>query len=223
MKLMHKEVLPTWEDGRFKGKVRWKESIGYVVPFECNNIRGEVEILDYANRKLLLKYKDNKQWVTEVSFNKCHIEYLLGLKHKGFKCKKGEVIDVKTGNKIKILEVFYRERESKGKIKKDKYVEYKCLTCGNIDISREDWVLKGESNICNVCCNPPKKAMKGYNDISTTHSHLVKYFKNIDDAYTHTYNSERPVVFKCPKCGNEQDIILSNVTGRFRKGYECNQ
>ena len=37
------------------------------------------------------------------------------------------------------------------------------------------------------------------------------------------HNSERPVVFKCPKCGNEQNVMLSNITGRLRKGYECKQ
>lgn len=222
MNIMHKEVLPVWEKGCHKGKVNWKESIGYFVPFEYNGLKGEVEIMDVEKRRILLKYNNIKKWIKEASFNSCSIGNLIYNTMRGFKYSTGEIKTAKNKNKVKIIKSFYKERQSKERLKKDKYVEYECLTCGNIDEIPENLIEKS-INICNVCCNPSKKTLKGYNDIATTHPHLIKYFKNINDAYTNTYNSERPVVFKCPKCGNEQNVMLSNITGRLRKGYECKQ
>lgn len=221
MNIMQREVLPVWGKGRHKGKVNWKESIGCFVPFEYNGIKGEVEILDKKDRNVLVRYKNRSEWITESSFNKCEISYVLGIKNKGFKYLDGEVVTTKNGNKIKILESFYRERISGERVKKDKCIKYKCLTCGNTDEVLENLVERDNSNVCNVCCYPTKKVLKGYNDIATTHPHLIKYFENKEEAYVNTFGSDKTVVLKCPYCGNKQKYLLSNITSKYKMGFNC--
>ena len=69
---------------------------------------------------------------------------------------------------------------------------------------------------CPYCSN--KKILKGYNDIATTHPHLIKYFVNLEDAYTHTYSSGKRVELKCPDCGHTKTMQVSKLTGR---GFSC--
>jgi hypothetical protein len=69
---------------------------------------------------------------------------------------------------------------------------------------------------CPVCCN--KIVIKDVNDIATTHPHLTKYFKNIEDAYSNTVSVTNEVWFKCPDCGFEK---LRKIDGIGRYGYFC--
>ena len=68
---------------------------------------------------------------------------------------------------------------------------------------------------CPYCSN--QKVLKGYNDIATTHPHLIKYFADIEDAYTHTYGGGK-VKMKCPDCGHVKTMIVNNLA---RQGFSC--
>ena len=57
-------------------------------------------------------------------------------------------------------------------------------------------------NGCSCCYG--RTVVKGINDISTTNPEMVKYFVNIEDAYTHTYCSNEKVLMRCPNCNNEK-------------------
>ena len=70
-------------------------------------------------------------------------------------------------------------------------------------------------NGCPYCSN--KKVLKGFNDIATTHPHLIKYFADIEDAYTHTYGSGK-VKMKCPECGHSKTMSISTLT---HQGFSC--
>lgn len=118
----------------------------------------------------------------------------------------GEVIKTKTG-KIIILEQI---RVKNGKGTRKGYL-YKCLIDGNIDEISEG-ALKNHNSGCSVCHG--KKVLKGYNDIATTHPHLVKYFANIEDAYKYTSGSNEKVLTKCPECGNEKYKIIYNLCNK---------
>ena len=69
---------------------------------------------------------------------------------------------------------------------------------------------------CPYCSN--KKVLKGFNDLATTHPHLIKYFPNIEDAYTHTYGSQDIVELKCPDCCFIKFMSIANLTS---KGFSC--
>jgi very-short-patch-repair endonuclease/ribosomal protein S27AE len=60
-------------------------------------------------------------------------------------------------------------------------------------------------------CNG-NKAIKGISDIATTHPHLIKYFKNIEDVYKYKYASSNKVWMVCPNCGEEKFMKISRMT-----------
>lgn len=69
---------------------------------------------------------------------------------------------------------------------------------------------------CPICHN--KRVLRGFNDIATTHPHLVKYFNNIEDAYTHVAGSEAKVDIKCPICGQVKNMMISDLVN---DKYHC--
>ena len=71
-------------------------------------------------------------------------------------------------------------------------------------------------NGCPYCSN--KKVLKGYNDIATTHPHLIEYFNDIEDAYTYTYSSGKKVELKCPNCGHIKAMQIDKLT---HHGFSC--
>lgn len=85
------------------------------------------------------------------------------------------------------------------------YYKYKCLNCGNedwiVDYSLSDYQHCG----CNACCIPPKKIVKGINDIATTNPWMIKYFVNPDDATKYSKFSNARVDMKCPDCGRSHN------------------
>ena len=99
--------------------------------------------------------------------------------------------------------------------RKFKFYKYKCNECG----WDEGWIdeynlLKG---IGCSCCKG-KTVVKGINDIATTHPELIKYFVNTEDAYTHSIGNDKKVLCKCPCCGYEKEISISNL---YHQGISC--
>lgn len=47
---------------------------------------------------------------------------------------------------------------------------------------------------------------------------MVKYLVNKNDAYTHTYCSNKKVLCKCPNCGYEKEVGLHLL---YRQGFSC--
>lgn len=84
--------------------------------------------------------------------------------------------------------------------------EWEALICGRTNMN---------SN-CSYCSN--RRALKGYNDIATTDPDLIKYFPNIEDAYTHTRGSNDKVEMKCPICGT---IKVMSIYTLVRQGFGC--
>lgn len=75
---------------------------------------------------------------------------------------------------------------------------------------------RAKGSECPYCSN--KKVLKGFNDIATTHPHLVKHFANVEDTHTHTYSSGKRVELKCPGCSHTKTMQVSKLTGR---GFSC--
>ena len=130
--------------------------------------------------------------------------------------KIGDIIK-KENKDITILDIIQQKTKEKNK---NKYYEvnrlfykYKCNICGNIDILRKSDINKSN---CRVCMN--KKVLKGYNDISTTHPWMQKYFKNIEDAYNYTYSSNKKIEMICPNCKN---IKIQTPAKLYRQGLGC--
>ena len=84
-------------------------------------------------------------------------------------------------------------------------IKFKC--------GHEEWKLPTERN-CPYCDG--KKVLKGFNDIATTHPHLVKYLANEEDAYNYSAQTNKPLLLKCPKCGKTKEGTLGYT---IRQGY----
>lgn len=89
--------------------------------------------------------------------------------------------------------------------------------CGHSTLlSPKGYVYNG--NGCAVCHG--RQILIGYNDVATTHPHLVKYFVNIEDAYAHTAMSGKKVMMKCPHCDFKKEMFINTLTSQ---GFGCNR
>lgn len=61
---------------------------------------------------------------------------------------------------------------------------------------------------CNICAG---RCVTTDNCISTTDSWMIKYFKNKEDVYIHTSQSNQKVSVVCPNCGKEKEMIISSI------------
>ena len=71
---------------------------------------------------------------------------------------------------------------------------------------------------CSCCGKGNQITIKGINDIATTHPWMIKYFINVEDSYNYTYSSRERINFKCPNCGFEKEMIISNL---YKFKFSC--
>lgn len=88
--------------------------------------------------------------------------------------------------------------------------------CDRDHIFESTWGNINNGTSCPICLN--KKLSTGFNDVATTHPHLVEFFKNIEDSKTTTYSSSKKFNFKCPDCGNIKRYKMNTLYG---KGFRC--
>lgn len=192
--------LPHSKNGK---QILWRECIGLSFKFIYDNIKGVLYILNYDKdtQYIILKY-NNKTYKTKTSdILMCRLTYVLGLKVREFKYNIGSVIHFKTGDII----ITKQLRNNKGK----RY-EYRCFNCKQFSEIQEEMI--GKTINCPICCNNPQKVVMGINDISTTDKWIIPFLKNEDDSYKYSRGSNKKVVFKCPSCGYEKEMKLSQFT-----------
>lgn len=115
---------------------------------------------------------------------KTHEEYVQELIDKNIPV---EVLETYKGNPFNIL--------------------HRCKKCGYTWSARPSNILNG--NLCPVCAG--KVAMKGYNDLWTTHPHIAEWLENPLNGHHFTYGSGKKVNWKCPHCGNIISRIVRDV------------
>lgn len=129
----------------------------------------------------------------------------MGKKFGKFKYSIGDTITTH-GRNLLIIDREYRHKigykNGKSYNMNRKYYKYRCLNCGNEDWITE-YVLSDRMHCgCNACCTPPRKVVRGINDITTTAPWMIKYFKDgEDEASKYTKSSKENVEMVCPDCG----------------------
>lgn len=95
-------------------------------------------------------------------------------------------------------------------------VNIKWCECGHTTSIRPGNYKNGDR--CSICCG--LQVVRGINDIATTDPYLVKYFVNVEDAYTHTRGSSDKVQLKCPYCNTvkQKKVIVDNLV---KQGFSC--
>lgn len=197
--------------------IDWKNSIGHTVRFIYNEIEGFIVIEDYdsLNRMLSLAYLTNTGFLmSPIHFKEGKIKNLInGIQKKEtyrtiiqHKYEVGDVI-----NGLLILE---KVRIIKSENISEKGYRYECTKDGYVDEMFEGNLKRGYG--CPVCSS--HRVMKGVNDIATTREDLVKYFVNREDAYTHTYASNKKVMVQCPTCEKQKEMAINKLSG---KAFSC--
>lgn len=93
-------------------------------------------------------------------------------------------------------------------------VRCRCKICGGIWEAEPIKLLNYRG--CPICAG--KKCVQGINDIATKRPDLIKYFVNKEDATKYTTGSTQRLIFKCPDCGQEKEMVISVLT---RSGFSC--
>lgn len=205
MRKVFLDNLPRWEESsRYKGKIKWKESVGYKVKFIYDEIKGEIEIIDFNNSILKIRYSDRLDSIHYNHFGKCKIGRILRKRSKFYKYDLGELIEQTFGT----LEIINQIKISDKKIKG---YEYKCLECGNTDEISEYCLKSGRG--CNICSNRIIK--RGFNDLFTTHYKTASMLKHKSRGYEISKGYKGKEVFICPDCGYEDSYYVSSVIRKF--------
>lgn len=77
-------------------------------------------------------------------------------------------------------------------------IDVKCRICNGIFGMTPDNIIKGQG--CPYCAN--QKALKGFNDISTTHPDVFNLLKDKNFGYTHLFYTYIKTDFVCKNCGS---------------------
>lgn len=191
----------------------WENSIGCSCDFGCQDILGQLKIVDYDVKKrvITVSYNDNLKRIDIGSFKKAQLRSVVGKRTKDFKVNIGETF---TNNK-RNLTIIDRKMlpDSKGKLRK--MYNYSCHIC----TWQEGWIDEGHllNGVGCSCC--AKRVIIPYiNDVYTTNPELTKYFKNIEDTHLTTTRNKTEFLMVCPNCGNEQWYSTDNLANG---GFSC--
>lgn len=216
--------LPRWENGKNKGSINWKASMGCKCKFVYDDIEDEVEIIGYKriNNKsnLIFKYGDKIDEMPTDKFAKCRFGKILCKITSEFKIGIGEVFEDKKRNMI-ITDRKYK-KDKKGQ--NWKFYKYHCNKCG----WTEGWVeesclLRGGG--CACCRNSPRVVVPGINDIVTTDNWMVKFFQGgEEEARLYNKSSNKKIYPICPDCGKirEKPISINKIYSRKHVPCNCN-
>lgn len=224
MTKMFTDDLPKWGSGgkAKEGSINWKMSIGCIIKFIYDNIQGEIEILDYHDRYLYVKYLDKAVFkIFSGSFMEGKIGSLLGEYTQNFKVEIGDSFKDDKRDMI-ILDREYRVKGIDPNIKKHKFYKYRCNKCGFCDDKSwidESSLLRGHG--CKCCRGTI--TVESINDITTTAPFMAKFFQNIEDTKTYTYSSSKKIYPICPDCGRVKDkpMAICDIYRRHSIGCSC--
>lgn len=204
--------LPKKKHGE-KEVIDWINSVNCKCKFTYDNIKGEIEIIEYDSKKSIFTiiYNDKIFQIKRDTLVNCYFGKLTNIRTNKFKIELNH--EFKDDNRnIKIIDREYR----KNKEITYKWYKYKCNKCGYEGWMVESSLTRGSN--CTCCTN--QVLAEGINDVATTHPHLVKFFANPDDAKTITYGSGSKVCVKCLDCGNIKKMWLYNLN---RQGFSCDE
>lgn len=140
-----------------------------------------------------------------------------------FKYNIGDVIK-DSSRELEIIGRYYvnKEKKKNGKTysSNEKWYKYKCLKCGNED-SVVEYSLHSQNCGCNACCIPPKKIVKGINDISTTAPWMMRYISDKDYIYNNAKYSKVKTRMICPDCGRVHMKSALNVCANHGLSCPC--
>lgn len=222
MRRLFLEDLPANKNGTIK----WKESVGYKVRFEYDDVSGEIEIIGYDNKKYYVKVRFGNR-VRDIhvgQFKKCMIGDLIGKRHSEYMYNVDDIIHDKylVKEQIKIPHAKTRAENAKSRSGMNKAYVLQHIDCGYIFSAGEDNLNTfNQIEFCPVCCDNPNTIVKGYNDVWTTNPEVAKLLWNKEEGYKYSKSSRKKVDWKCTDCGSKiKNKSFNNVS---RHGLSCSK
>ena len=190
----------------------WKNSIGCKIGVRYKWRNDEIEerlfeIIDYDTKtqKLTLKQNNNMYKIKTNDLQQGKFGNIFDKVTSKFKYEIGQTI-----NGLILIDIYYKKNKEG---QQEKWYKYQCEK-GHVHEIVEKSLKKGTR--CSICTN--QTVLVGYNDLATTDSHLVSYFKNPDDAKKYTAHSHKKVTLKCPYCGKEKEMRIDTL---INYGFSC--
>ncbi|NFH40720.1 winged helix-turn-helix domain-containing protein [Clostridium sporogenes] len=204
--------LPKHKEGKNKGKVNWKDSIGHTVDFIYDNIEGVVKIMDYDGKFLYLKYLNKDIFkIDRCGLKKCALGNLLGKITNEFKIEIGTNFRDNNRDLVIIDKEYRQKRNNNGKLNNWRWYKYKCNKCGCEDWKVENGLLKGDG--CSICCRSgKKKVVLGINTIWDTDRWMCNLGVSEEDAKKYTRGSMKKIKVKCPNCNRTKKITINKIS-----------
>lgn len=207
------------ENGKYRGRTSWKESIGCTIEFKYNDVHDKIKVVGYDSKsqKVSVQYKDND--IFEISsghLQNCKLGKMLGIHTDEFKHYIGEVIDTHNRDLI-IIDMEYRKDKSGQNCK---YYKYTCNNCG----WDEGWVVesglkKGQGCGCCSCSN--KKAVLGINTIWDKARFMKDLGVSEEDAKKYTKRSGKTISVICPDCESVKNININTIYNKKTISCPC--
>lgn len=209
-----------------KETIDWINSVGYKVPFIYDEIKGEIEIVDYDSLKqrLIIKYSNETTFkIKTKGLKNCELGKLLGKITVDFRFEIGKIFKDKKRDLIitdkKREEKHFIDKEGYNCVNKQKWYKYKCNKCG----WTEGWVTENDLNKGVGCsCCSGKTIVLGINTIWDLNRDWVDRFGiSEEDAKTHTKGSGETIEVTCPNCGNIKKIKIDTIRSNKSIGCAC--
>lgn len=209
MRKVFLEDLPHYSNGKYKGKINWKESVGKNVKFINEDIEGYIDILEYDSSKQQLKvrYENKTLNMLTGTLLRSGITKLTSCGHRQpFKYKVGDIVN---NNKVlKVFRVNYRGATYK------RY-EFQCLSCGYVG---EKYERDLEKKQCPIC-SKGRFVHPDINSIKVTHPNVYNLIID-SDADKYSYGSDHKVHWKCPFCKKINFTAIKNLTSNKPTGCQ---
>lgn len=199
------------------GSVDWKKSVGKKVKFLYNSLEGEVEIIKYENKYLIIIYKDKEEKIHIANFVNCKLGKILNIRTSNYKIELGNTFKDRKRD-IKIIGRKYVAKESLGKIINYKYYKYLCNDCGYQGWNTESNILIHNQG-CSVCKS--KTILSAVNAIYSTDPWMIDLGISEVDAKKYTSLSSKKVEVTCGDCGEKKMICINKVYYRKSIGCRC--
>ena len=197
---------------------------------DYNPLKSGMEFDTYVDIGKFLNAKDLKHgniitgvmkhyctWHKDENLNKIIIdevfETVKPFRVRGYRYEIGEIITVNTGSYIIVDRYIGDDPVHKNNQKTNLY-KCKCLTDGFEFELPESRIRFGIG--CPICGN--RKIIDGVRSLYDVHPQVLKYIKNPEEAKNYTPFSNQKILCKCPECGTEKYVNISNLA---KNGFSC--
>lgn len=212
--------LPLWENGKNKGSVKWKATVGMELELLYKSEIYKVKVIKYENKKIWIDYNGYiyDKGINIDSFKNYRFGRVLKLVTNEFKYEIGNTI-IDDKRDLIITDREYR-KSLNHKNTNLKWYKYTCNRpeCGWTEGWIEESKLK-EGKGCS-CCHG-RTVVLGINTIWDTDRWMCDLGVSEEDAKRYSKGSHDKIEVTCPNCGNKKKILVYNILCCKSIGCTC--